>query len=220
VATTKSSTRRDASARVLQSLTEMIVNGELLPGQQVHQERISQQLNVSRLPLREAMKQLTAAGLLKHTYNAGYTVTRLDSSEFDQIYLLRSILEAEVLRRISAPTDEAAAQIEDVCAQVERAADAVDLESMRALNREFHFLIFNLSGLNILVDELHRVWTLIAPYHAIYYSDETARNRVLAEHRQMLEAARRGDGERLAELMSAHRQGGEGNLNDLLKRGS
>lgn len=209
---------QDAASRVVREITEMIVNGELLPGQQIGQERMSQLMNVSRLPLREAMKQLAAEGLVHHTYNSGYAVTRLDRSGFDQIYLLRSLLETAVLKNVHKPDEEQFRRLTEACEAMEEFDRQGDQVRMREHNREFHFLIFESSGMELLTAELARVWTLTAPYHALYYTNDDARERVKAEHREMLEAAGAGDGERLAKLMEVHRQGGEWRMNHLLKQ--
>lgn len=79
----------------------MIFTGELLPGQSIRQELMAERLQVSRLPVREALDGLTATGLVTHVHNVGYTVTRLDRSEFDQVYLMRALLESEVLGRVT-----------------------------------------------------------------------------------------------------------------------
>lgn len=211
---------RSAGSRVLTALREMIVAGELLPGQTIRQDAMSKQLDVSRLPLREALGQLVAEGLARHEHNVGYTVTRLDEFEFHQVYLLRGLLESAILERVEKPTRGEEDSLRGTLKAVEVAALSVDTEGMQVLNRQFHFQIFELSRLPVLVSELGRVWTQTAPYHAFYFADEAARTRVLNEHRELFRAAVDGDGARLVRLMEAHRDGGEWSINSLLKRTS
>lgn len=74
-----------AVRRVTDELRRMIVSGELLPGQPVRQEHMAEQLGVSRVPVREALRLLSADGLVSHVHNVEYAVTRLGQKEFGQI---------------------------------------------------------------------------------------------------------------------------------------
>lgn len=194
---------------VVDELERMIITGELLPGQSVRQELMAERLGVSRLPIREALGQLTAAGLVEHQRNIGYTVARLDQSEFDQIYLMRAALEREVLAVLPPFGDEDLAEISALAEQVSVAAEAGDILGMRMRNQEFHFAMFERSGLRLVVAELRRLWNLAMPYHAAYLYDPQVRRRVCDEHDAMLVALADGDNAALIELMNQHRHGGE-----------
>lgn len=187
----------------------MIVTGELLPGQPIRQVLMAERLGVSRLPIREALRHLTAEGLVEHEHNVGYTVARLRQSDFDQIYLMRAALEPEVLRSLPSFGPDALAEVTRAADLVVTAAEQGDVLAMRLHNHAFHFAIFERSPLNLVVAEVRRLWTLAMPYHAAYLYDPAARARVVAEHDQMIEALTRHDNERLVELMNEHRRGGE-----------
>lgn len=211
--------RSRAVERVVEELRRMITVGELLPGQQIRQENMAERLGVSRLPIREGLRQLTADGLVSHTPNIGYTVTRLSQAEFDQIYLMRGLLETEVIGRLPEPTPEQLQRVVDLNAQVVAAAERVDLVEMRLRNHEFHFEIFRLGGLDLVIDEIERLWNWAAPYHAVYLVSPESRRAILHEHEQMVEALREGDNARLAELMNQHRHGSETVLGPMLGGG-
>ncbi|PRX99743.1 GntR family transcriptional regulator [Allonocardiopsis opalescens] len=209
-----------AVLRVVDGIKEMIVSGELLPGQQIRQEQMAAALGVSRLPVREGLRQLVADGLLTHEHNVGFAVARLSRSEFDQIYLMRRLLETEAIRALARPGTERLAEIAALAEGVERAAADLDLPRMRTLNSEFHLAIFGLSELNLVVAEIARIWTWALPYHSVYLHDEAARERILAEHRQMVDALADGDSDRLVELMDLHRAGSETQLDLMLRAGA
>ncbi|MFW0793948.1 GntR family transcriptional regulator [Gordonia sp. CPCC 205515] len=208
-----------AAGQVVIELERMIVSGELLPGQPIRQESMAERLGVSRLPIREGLRHLAAEGLVSHVPNVGYTVARLEQSEFDQIYLMRAALEPSVLRSLP---HLAATDLEDVRAagaEVTAAAGRTDLLEMRLRNHDFHFAMFDRSPLRLVVAELRRLWTMAMPYHAVYLFDPEARKRVLAEHDAMIEALAVGDNERLVTLMAEHRQGGESGTAMVLQAG-
>ncbi|MGW0002694.1 GntR family transcriptional regulator [Nocardia grenadensis] len=198
-----------AAARVVEEIERLIVSGELLPGQPIRQVLMAERLGVSRLPIREALRQLAAAGLVDHQHNVGYTVARLQQSDFDQIYLMRAALEPKIIATLPRLPEEVLIEIRRLGDLVVEAADRGDLLAMRLHNHAFHFAIFEQSPLNLVVTEVRRLWTLAMPYHAAYLYDPAARARVVAEHDQMIEALAEHDNERLDELMNLHRQGGE-----------
>lgn len=195
----------------------MIITGELSPGQQIRQETMAEQLGVSRLPIREALRQLTADGLVEHVHNVGYTVARLAESELDQIYLMRAALERETLRALPLFDSATVDEISTLNDEVKAAAERMDFLDMRLRNQAFHFAIFEQSGLDLVVGELRRLWTLAMPYHAVYLYDPEGRARVIREHEEMLDALRAHDNDRLIELMDGHRQGGQASANLALR---
>ncbi|MET4165462.1 MULTISPECIES: GntR family transcriptional regulator [Gordonia] len=198
-----------AATRVVAELERMIVTGELLPGQPIRQELMAERLGVSRLPIREGLRQLTSEGLVQHEHNVGYTVARLNQSEFDQIYLMRAALEREVLAVLPRLDEAALDQISELRDLVAEAAEAADILEMRLRNQTFHFAVFERSPLSLVVAELRRLWNLAMPYHAAYLYDADVRRKVCAEHDDMVDALVAGDNHRLIELMNVHRQGGE-----------
>lgn len=209
-----------AVARVVSSIKAMIVSGEILPGQQIRQEQMAAQLGVSRLPVREGLRQLAADGLVSHVHHVGFAVSRLSREEFAQVYLMRRLLETEVLRTVGRPDPARLEALTLLAEEVESAAADVDLGRMREANSRFHLEMFALSGLDLVVAEISRIWTWALPYHAVYLYDPAGRDRVLAEHRSMLTALADGDVESLVQLMDGHRGGAEAQLDVVLAAGA
>lgn len=193
-------------------LRRMILRGELVPGQQLRQDMMAEQLGVSRPPVREALRQLTAEGLLTHTRNVGYMVARMTPEEFAQVQMMRKALEDLVLERIPKPSAAQLASIQLQADAVAEAASRLDLIEMRFRNQDFHFAIFELSELNLIVTELRKIWTWAAPYHTSYLFSAEGRTRVLREHALMIKALKTGNNARLIGLMDEHRSGSEQHL--------
>jgi DNA-binding GntR family transcriptional regulator len=205
------------AAWVTDEIERMIATGELLPGQPIRQEMMAERLGVSRLPIREALRQLTSQGLVEHRHNVGYAVARLEQSEFDQIYLMRGALEREVLVRLPVFTDRDLDEVRALGDRVAAAAEQADILEMRLANQEFHFAMFDRSPLGLVVAELRRLWKLAMPYHAAYLYDAEVRRRVVAEHDSMIEALAANDNDQLIDLMNEHRRGGEHSTGMLLR---
>lgn len=193
----------------------MILRGELLPSQKLHQAELAERLGLSRIPVREALSTLVAEGLVEHRSNTGYTVVRPTAEALHQIYLMRRLLETEVLRSIDLAGVDVAA-LEAANDRLAELDPGVSMEEYRAVNQEFHFLIFESSPLALVVREVRRMWTLSEFYRSLYMHEPGAPERVLHDHAEMIEAVRAGDLEALVALSDQHRDGTEISLSRVL----
>lgn len=192
--------------RAILAIREMVRDGVLLPGQQVRQAAVAEQLDISRVPVREALKNLQAEGLVEVSPSGGFMVARLAADELEQIYLMRRLLETEMLRRIPGPVgeDEIAA-LTELNNRLTAAADRPSSREWKQLNRDLHFRMFGLSGLPHVVAEVARLWDKTEPYRSVYSAEHATRLRILDEHVKIIDALRRGDTEELIAQMDGHR---------------
>lgn len=213
---TKGARADESALRIMEEVKRMILNSEILPGQQIRQEQLAAALQVSRQPIREALRQLVSEGLIAHQHNVGFSVARLSVEEFDQIYTLREMIETEIIRSLPAPSRAQLVEIRRLHKAIEKAAETMDLVEMKLRNRDFHYAIFQLSPLTLLQKELQRIWTLAMPYHDVYLHTQEGRRRVVAEHAEIVQAVADNDNERLITLMNTHRAGSSQQMNLLL----
>jgi DNA-binding GntR family transcriptional regulator len=204
--------------RAILALREMVHDGVLLPGQPIRQASIAEQLGISRVPVREALKNLQAEGLVEASPSGGFVVARLSADELAQIYLMRRLLETELLRRIgSVPADEIAA-IAELNARMEAMVDHPSPREWKRLNRELHFRMFRLSGLAHVVAEVSRLWDKTEPYRSVYSTQHSVRLRIVAEHDALIAALARGATEELVDHMDGHRGASERDVVSVLTR--
>jgi len=90
--------RQSLASAVAERLREQILNGELHEGQQLRQEAIAAEFQISRIPVREALSHLAAEGLITIVANRGAVVSSLAPEEIEQIFETRAVLECYVLR--------------------------------------------------------------------------------------------------------------------------
>jgi DNA-binding GntR family transcriptional regulator len=195
--------------QVRDALRAMLLDGALPPGAPIRQEVTAEQLRVSRIPVREALRMLEAEGVVRYEKNVGYSVARLSRDDLRQNYLLRRILETGLVHELrpAAEADLSAlvALNNDLASALERGNVA---DSLR-LNKRFHFAMFELAELRIVSEEISRVWLQSDSYRAvILYAPESA-ERVVSEHAEMIELLARGDTDDLIAAMDHHRSAGE-----------
>lgn len=121
------------------SLRERILNGEFKEGEQLVQEAIAAEYEVSRMPVREAFRQLEAAGLIANRLHKGAVVTELPLEQIGELFDLRALLEGEILA-LSAPraTEESIEDARAILAKLEEAYHGDDISSWGRLNWDFH----------------------------------------------------------------------------------
>lgn len=201
---------------LVDALYLLIRTGELSPGQRVDQRAVSELLNVSRTPLREALRSLASDGVLVRTPNQGYAVAKLSSTDLLQYYSLRTFLESVVLRTIVWPDEEQLDKLKVANEACASAAKAGSVDALVEANRTFHFIMFDWSPLNILRAEIGRVWRVSAPYRSLHLSNAERRQRVKSDHDLMIEAIEAHDVDKLVASMDKHRSATRRVLQEML----
>jgi DNA-binding GntR family transcriptional regulator len=203
-----SGSRRPPTAQeyVLGELRRAITSRELLPGEPVRQDALAERLGVSRVPLREALKILEGEGQIVYAPHRGYFVAELSMSDFEEVYRIRRLLEAEAAR-VAVPrlSDADLDLLTEAHRQVQAASASSDLAAMAEANRRFHLGLLELSGLPRLVRLIRLQWDATDAYRAVYYRGSRNRERVDHEHRQILDALRARDVDRVVALLDEHR---------------
>ncbi|MET7337377.1 GntR family transcriptional regulator [Nonomuraea sp. NPDC005650] len=211
--------RRPPTAQqfVLAELRRAITTGRLRPGAPIRQDALAEELEVSRVPLREALKTLQGEGLVRYEAHRGYFVETLSLDDLREVYRIRELLEEEAVRRaIEQLTDADLARLESAQDEVERAAAAGDVPAMAAANRLFHMTLFDCAGMPRLVRLIRTLWDTTDAYRSMYYGDAGNRERVVKEHRATLDALRRRAADEAVTTLDVHRAHAVTELESLL----
>ena len=198
-------TNRSRVQRVRDELEDDIVNGRMAPGDQVHLEALVQRFGVSRTPVREALQQLEASGLVVVVPKRGTYVARVGMTELIQMFEVMAELEA-LCASLAARRVQPAALVEIAEAHkaCEREASAQDANAYYYANEQFHHLIYQACGNPFLVQQTTMLKNRLKPYRRLQLR---LRNRIaqsLAEHRQIVEALQQGDSEAAARVAREH----------------
>lgn len=136
--------RQSLAGAVMERLREQILNGELREGQQLRQDAIATEFQISRIPVREALSHLAAEGLITIVANRGAVVSSLAPEEIEQLFETRAVLECYMLRCAIPNLEEsdfqkAEAILKNFEDSVERDAEVVNWGSM---NWNFHSTLY------------------------------------------------------------------------------
>ena len=213
-----SSAYGDAVATCLSRLRRLITNGTLSPGEQIRQAEMAERLHVSRVPLREALKVLESDGVVVHRSKQGYFVTKLGREEVAQLYVMRQLLESELLATIAWPDAADIAGLREVNGRMEDAISRRDVEGITEANQAFHFGIFRLSPLRLIRREVERLWLMSDSYRALYFMDDGVKSRIVGEHEEILRSLEQRDKDALRNAFDHHRMSVPGPVSEILQK--
>jgi DNA-binding GntR family transcriptional regulator len=197
------------SGLVMSEIRKAILEGTMAPGEHLRQEAIAERLDVSRFPVREALQRLVSEGTVVYDRNRGYFVAQMGAEEMSQVYLMRELLETEL---VASMRSMAAADIDRLTAfndDIRKAAEAGDFYAFAEANRGFHFLLYSQSPLHLVLAEVERLWNLSEQYRAVYFYRTEAQQQIIDEHERVIDAVRADDRARCARILSAHRRAAE-----------
>ena len=138
-------------------IRELVITGELGPGEQLRQRDLALRFGVSQTPVREAMRRLESEGLLVCDTHRGFTVVTPSDGRVEENFQIRAALEslgaALAARKIDA---DGLARLRDLNEQMRALAD--DDPRYAELNREFHFTVYSCAGSPLLLSLMRLLW--------------------------------------------------------------
>lgn len=210
--------RRTIQEIVADALRDAIVTGRLRGGDRLHQDGIASRLGVSRMPVREALRQLETEGLVVFTPHRRVSVAALSHQELREIYEIRTALELLALDlavpRMSA---EDLARLGELLDQMDR---VMDPGRWLDLNRTFHGVLYRASGRTRLCALIDSLRGNVERYLRLYVSGKDHRARAQAEHRRIVRACRRRQPAAAKKALRRHLLGTVAQLGAFLRSGS
>jgi DNA-binding GntR family transcriptional regulator len=193
--------------RVADVLRAAIFDGALPPGAPLVEKAIAADLDISRAPVREAIRVLSQEGLVESVAYKGSSVRRPTSRDVSEVYALRGLFERFAVRRILANPDGPADRLGGLmaaCDEMDACAAAGDLKGLSAADERFHRSLIALADNDLLVT----MWSLIAlrVRHIMGLRNAQLRDfpRVAANHRAIVDALAANDLAIALELVTAH----------------
>jgi DNA-binding GntR family transcriptional regulator len=193
--------------RVYQNLREDILSNRLLPETPLHEASIASALEVSRGPVREALRRLDAEGLVSVIPRRGAVVSSLSREEFLDAYRVRESLEVLAVR-LATPnlSQDDLEQLHRLHEEMWAHASAEDVDAFFQTNTAFHATVVDRSGNKILQDLYHPLINQMRRYRVSSMSLRGGLARSCEEHAQILQAMQDGEAEQAVRLLRAHIQ--------------
>jgi DNA-binding GntR family transcriptional regulator len=182
--------RDNISDTVAIELRNMIVDGRLPAGVRINEVHVSQQLGVSRTPLREALARLAQEGALRHVARIGYFVRPLTLEEFEQIYAIRPLLDPEALRLAGLPSGDRTERLREINDRIERERDA---DTIIDLDDDWHLELIAACPNMVLVDLIKQFIQRTRRYEIALMRERKNVLVATADHKAILAALRQRD---------------------------
>ncbi|WP_165814518.1 GntR family transcriptional regulator [Pararhodobacter oceanensis] len=194
-----------STANIISVLEDEILNGTLAPEDRLDEQGLARRFNVSRTPIREALRHLASSGLVDIKPNQGTTVRRLTTSdliEMFQVFGELCGLGAQLgARRLSSAEIDKLRALNQVCAD---AAEEDDADKFFRANLEFHDFLDARSKNNYLLSEIHKMSKHLNAYRRFITLQPRRMMRSVEEHNQIIDAIGKGDEEAAHILMRKH----------------
>lgn len=200
-----------STADAYHRIRRWIVEGHLRPGERLVEQRLAEDLDLSRTPVREALRMLQSEGLVAFEPNRGARVRELSRAHIADLYELRGRLEAmatELAAIRATPDEKAALEAADAAfAAAARDARTGDLDAVRAVfhqNDVFHLTLLAAAHHEPLVQALVRSVDHTLVFQAFRHYDHHGMERSVEFHALITAAVLAGEGERAGRLMHEH----------------
>jgi DNA-binding GntR family transcriptional regulator len=189
-------------------MRDLVLTGVLVPGEQINELELAAELGVSRTPVREAIGQLIADGLVEDRPYRGKFVRLFSATQVAQLYDVRAVLEAHAVR-LATPrlTAEQLDRLRVILDDTQAALAAGDLDWYGAADRAFHDTLASYSGNQTLIDSLQRLASQVQIVRNVANQDPAVVKRTALERPAVVAALEARDAARAAALMEEHIRG-------------
>lgn len=195
---------RTLADMALAQLREDIVSGRIPPGSPIRLHTYVDRLSMSAVPIREALRFLEQKGLIERTPHRGVTVAAMSAADLDDTYRIRLELESMAIR--GAATSMSPERRTELMRLVDRYSDASrhDSDLARELHGVIHMTLYELAGSKWLSLVLPMLWDNSERYRRFSLPWRGSPEKVVAEHRGLVEACASGDADEAERRLRAH----------------
>jgi len=211
--------RQTVASMTVEALRERILRGDYPEGEPLRQDALADELGVSRIPVREALRQLEAEGLVTFSPHRGAVVSTLSLEEIEELFELRADIECELLRRAIPSTGaEQLTRANDLLDEFDAALADGESERWGPLNWRFHSALYAPARRNLTMGVLQKLHQHSDRYFRMHVV--LARGGALAnqQHREIVDAVRAQDVKAALRLLRVHILGAGQTLVALLEK--
>src|SRR5262245_63176477 len=211
--------RQTIASMTVAALRERILRGDYPEGEPLRQDALADELGVSRIPVREALRQLEAEGLVTFNPHRGAVVSSLSLDEIEELFELRAEIECDLLRRaIPQMNDEQLERANEVLDEFQDALHAGEATRWGPLNWHFHAALYAPAERNFTMGVIQKLHQHSDRYFRMQLLLTHGGNRANEEHREISRAVASKDIPEARRLMRAHILGAGSSLRVLLQQ--
>lgn len=205
-------TRYDASKPIreitYEALKDAIISGAILPGERIVESTFAKRLNISRTPIREALRKLEQDGLIEYTPRRGVVVRSLRTEDIDEIYIIREALESLALTyAVQRVSPDGIARLRETMRGIAEHVDDGDIDSASKRSRDIHIQIYRMSGMERLVSILNSLDEYMDRFSYMSLTDEARRHDAAREHGAIIDALEARDLDAVLAISKLHLEG-------------
>lgn len=201
------------------TLRDAIRNCELAPGERLLMDELAAEFNVSRVPVREALLQLQAEGLVQMVPHSGAVVAPITFASAQDYFAISRELQVLAGRAAAERmSDSERTKLQEMVSHMEQCADAGEYEQYTKCNLEFHEFIANVSRMPLVphfLDQFQQHWQRVMSYYRLYPMQAPRVEETVSQHRAIVEALVSGDADAAERTIREHNITG---LDDHLRR--
>lgn len=194
--------------QVYRAIHDSIIGGRLLPGENLRQAHLAQELGVSARTVREALSRLVAEGMLAAEPHHSVYVTRFTIEDQQELYEMRAAIEGMAFEAAAGRIGQADLNhLQEILLLASQTGDPTSTDSARHYNEDFHWTIIRASGKRQLIRVLTQIWTLMFTYFEAYEQRDgyvVRREEDIASHRTILAALNERDGKKARRALEDH----------------
>ena len=190
--------------QVFETIEKNILDGVYNAGEVISESKLSEELGVSRTPIREALSRLESERLISTT-PSGTVVLGITPQDVEDMFFIKKTLEPVIFKLAAQNISEKALKIlKQNLDQQEFFASKNDIENLRNLDTEFHDIIYNESGRRVMSAVLSPVHHKLMKFRKTSLEKSNRPSHVIEEHKAIYEALCQRDGEKVSNLMMDH----------------
>lgn len=200
--------RRRLADEVYGQLVDAIMSREILPGDQLVQEKLAAELQISRTPVREALMRLEREGVLEVSNRGSFSLYQMDDREVLELYQARAAIEGQAARILAVHhTQETLDKLRSVIKREEDIKEGTVREYFEA-NRRIHRTFVELSDNRFLLEMFDMIWGKAMAFQLFAAIENVDLTKSMGNHLALVDAIEKGDKTETLEMFTAHIQDG------------
>lgn len=191
--------------KVYNYLLAEILNGKYSPGTALPINELSEELNISNTPIREALRELYSFGILDKAPYKSYTVKEFSINEIQDIYEARAALESYACKLvIQKNSEEIETKLDDLHQQGKKFFQQKDFNKFHEYNNKFHMIIINYSNNSFIENMYERIHKLILLFSSQVFTITDRPKETIEEHTKIIKNIYEGNANKCSQLMEKH----------------